>query len=85
MKFLLDKLANPHICFGPEHLDACDLAKRIGMDRRFFVFSKCSGEHKVVPQDAKGVVMIDLHEKDIKTEYNYILEQNTREEEEAEQ
>ena len=27
IKYLLDKNANPHICFGAEKLDACDVAK----------------------------------------------------------
>ena len=27
IKYLLDKNANPHICFGAEKLDACDVAR----------------------------------------------------------
>jgi len=38
VKFLLDKLANPHLVFGTENKDACDLAKLNGIDRRFYVF-----------------------------------------------
>jgi ankyrin repeat protein len=47
IKFLLDKMANPHICFSQDNLDACDFAKSLGLDKRFFVFYKCNGEHKV--------------------------------------
>ena len=35
VKFLLDKYANPHICFGEKNQDACDIAKENGMDKRF--------------------------------------------------
>ena len=38
VKFLLDKLANPHLVFGTDNKDACDLAKTNGLDRRFYVF-----------------------------------------------
>jgi ankyrin repeat protein len=38
VKFLLDKLANPHLVFGLGNQDACDLAKENGLDKRFFVF-----------------------------------------------
>jgi len=44
VKFLLDKLANPHLVFGFDNKDACDLAKENGLDKRFFVFGKCNGE-----------------------------------------
>ena len=37
VKFLLDKLANPHYVFGFENKDACDLAKENGLAKRFFV------------------------------------------------
>lgn len=93
VKYLLDKLANPHICFPAvnpstnetEWLDACDLARARGLDNRFFVFLKCKGDHKVVPDDHDGVKMKDLQkqvkEVDIAAEYDSIMEENLREDE----
>lgn len=59
MKFLLDKLANPHMVFGVESKDACDLAKENGLDKRFWVFAKCNGESKVFPKDPLNYPLLD--------------------------
>ncbi|CDW75331.1 ankyrin repeat-containing protein [Stylonychia lemnae] len=48
IKFLLDKNANPHICFGADKLDACDLAKQNGLEKRFYIFQKCDGQTKIL-------------------------------------
>jgi hypothetical protein len=44
-------LANPHLVFGFDNKDSCDLAKENGLDKRFFAFAKCNGENKIYPQD----------------------------------
>ena len=75
VKFLLDKLANPHIVFGFDNKDACDLAKDNGLDKRFFVFAKCNGEHKVYSKDPMPDAVTD-HRKEIAlatTDFNKIL------------
>jgi len=74
VKFLLDKLANPHLVFGLDNKDACDLAKENGLDKRFFAFGKCNGENKVFPRDAVGP--ITDHRKELAiatTDYKKIL------------
>lgn len=48
VKFLLDKNANPHICFGTNNQDSCDVAKANGMSKRFYVFMKCDGTLKIM-------------------------------------
>lgn len=66
VKFLLDKLANPHFVFGLENKDACDAARENGMDKRFFVLSRCNGEHKVFPNGGGNVVMpVSDHRKEM--------------------
>lgn len=77
VKFLLDKLANPHLVFGTGHRDACDLAKENGLDKRFFVFQKCTGEHKVYPADPVPGSATD-HRKELvmaTTDFGKIIEQ----------
>jgi hypothetical protein len=76
VKFLLDKLANPHLVFGFDHKDACDLAKENGLDKRFFVFGKCNGEQKVYPKEPLLGAVSD-HRKEMvlaTTDFNKILE-----------
>ena len=76
VKFLLDKLANPHLVFGYDNKDACDLAKLNGLDKRFYVFSKCNGESKIYPKDPLPGSIRD-HHKDVvmnTTDFNKILE-----------
>jgi hypothetical protein len=72
----LDKLANPHLVFGYDNKDACDLAKDNGLNRRFFVFDKCNGEHKVYPNDLLPTSATD-HRKEftIATDFRKILEE----------
>ena len=41
IKYLFDKKADPHITFGPNQMDACDIAKQNGLVKRFFPFTKC--------------------------------------------
>ncbi len=48
IKYLMDKNANPHICYGVEKWDACDVAKENGIAKRFYVFMKCDGSFKIV-------------------------------------
>lgn len=77
VKFLLDKLANPHIVFGFDNKDACDLAKSNGLDKRFFVFGKCNGEHKLYSKEPFPGSITD-HRKEsalATTDFNKILEQ----------
>jgi len=66
VKFLLDKLANPHYVFGSDHKDACDLAKENGLDKRFYVMAKCNGEHKIFPRgDAVFAAPVTDHRKEM--------------------
>ena len=65
VKFLLDKLANPHYVFGLENRDACDLARQNGLDKRFFVLSKCNGEHKLFPHGDTALVPVMDPRKEI--------------------
>ena len=65
VKFLLDKLANPHYVFGLENKDACDLARQNGLDKRFFVLSKCNGEHKLFPHGDTALVPVTDPRKEI--------------------
>ena len=41
IKYLFEKRADPHITFGPNQIDACDIARKNGLDKRFFPFTKC--------------------------------------------
>lgn len=77
VKFLLDKLANPHLVFGFDNKDACDLAKENGLDKRFFVFGKCNGEHKVYPKDPLPGSVVDHRKETVlaTTDFNKIMEQ----------
>ena len=65
VKFLLDKLANPHYVFGLENKDACDLAKENGMSKRFFVLARCNGEHKLYPNGDMPLVSATDPRKEI--------------------
>jgi hypothetical protein len=78
VKFLLDKLANPHYVFGLENQDACDLAKLNGLDKRFYVLAKCNGEHKIFPRGDAVVLPVTDHRKEIAlatTDFRKIMEE----------
>ena len=65
VKFLLDKLANPHYVFGTDNKDACDLAKENGLDKRFHVLAKCNGEHKIFPRGDAVIAHVTDHRKEM--------------------